>query len=347
MNAFLNGLKKFFSALVEFLKLLVTILPQLVDFLRGLWRAFRRCFRKPHRGGCCLDLSPTVHLRADPMLYSQYWLMSQGLAVTWDNPDIQIYDMFGNPVAPVGLIPDQDYQVVVRIWNNSYGAPAASLGVDLSFMHIGFGNTRFPIGFTTANLGVKGSTHCPAFAKFIWHTPALKGHYCLLAQLIWSDDANPNNNLGQKNTLVGETHSPAQFVFTVTNEATVARRFELEVDVYSIPELPRCSDAPSLETTRLGSAKNAGRYAESQARWAAALLKQAYGMFPVTGGWKVTISPQDFELAADGSRDVNVSIEFAAGKFIGAENFNIHGFATPPDGPRKLVGGVTLNVQGS
>jgi hypothetical protein len=68
MNAFLNGLKKFFSAFVEFLKLLVVILPQLVRFLRGLWRAFRRCFRKPHRGGCCLDLPPNVHLRADPML---------------------------------------------------------------------------------------------------------------------------------------------------------------------------------------------------------------------------------------------------------------------------------------
>jgi len=37
------------------------------------------------------------------MLYSQHWLMEQGLAVTWDNPDIQIYDMTGNPVAPWDL----------------------------------------------------------------------------------------------------------------------------------------------------------------------------------------------------------------------------------------------------
>jgi hypothetical protein len=346
MNPFLSGLTKFFSALVDFLKGLLTLFPHLLRFLLGLWRAIHRCFRKPDRGGCCLDLPPKVHLRADPMLYAQYWLMSQGLAVTWDNPDIQIYDMLGNPVAPVGLIPDRDYQVIVRIWNNSYGAPAAGMGVDLTFIHIGFGNTQFPIGATSANLGVKGSAHCPAYAKFIWHTPKEKGHYCLLALLIWPDDANPNNNLGQKNTLVGETHSPAQFVFTVTNDASVERRFELEADMYAIPELPRCPDTTQPPAGRAGAATT-GRYAESQARWAATLLKQAYGMFPVTPAWKVTISPQAFGLAPNGSQDVNVSIDFTSGKFIGTQPFNIHGFATPPNGPRKLVGGVTLNVQGT
>lgn len=63
MNAFLNGLKKFFSAFVEFLKLLVAILPQLVRFLRGLWRALRRCFRKPHSfegGPQCAGLSSSL-----------------------------------------------------------------------------------------------------------------------------------------------------------------------------------------------------------------------------------------------------------------------------------------------
>jgi hypothetical protein len=345
MSSFLSGLKKFFNALPDFIKLLPTILTQLLRFLRGFWAAARRCFRKPDRGGCCLDLPPSVHLRADPMLYSQSWLMSQGLAVTWDNPDIQIYDMLGIPVAPEGLVPDRDYQVVVRIWNNSYGGPAAGLGVNLSFMHIGFGNTQFPIGVKAANLGVKGSAHCPAFVTFIWHTPAAPGHYCLLALLIWPDDANPNNNLGQKNTLVGVAHSPAQFVFTITNDVTVARRFQLEADIYAIPELPRCSDAIPPRGHALVA--NTGRYAESQARWAATLRTQAYGMFSVTAEWKVVITPQDFDLAPGKSKDVNVSIDFTSGTFTGSQSFNIHGFATPPHGPRKLVGGITLHVQGS
>ena len=32
-------------------------------------------------------IRPDVYRRADPMIYSQFYLMEQGLAVTWDNPD--------------------------------------------------------------------------------------------------------------------------------------------------------------------------------------------------------------------------------------------------------------------
>jgi len=152
------------------------------------------------------------------MLYSQQWLMSQGLAVTWDNPDIQLFDMLDHPVSSSDPSPDTDYKVLVRIWNNSYDAPAVGLGVYLSYLHIGFGNTSFPIANTGVNLGVKGSAHCPVFPTFLWHTPTVPGHYCLQAQLDWTDDANPNNNLGQENTLIGVAHSPAQFQFTVEND---------------------------------------------------------------------------------------------------------------------------------
>jgi hypothetical protein len=281
------------------------------------------------------------------MLYAQYWLMSQGIAVTWDNPDIQIYDLQGNPVPPEGLIPDRDYEVIVRIWNGSYGAPAVGLGVNLSYIHIGFGNAQTSVGTNTANLGVKGSAHCPAFAKFIWHTPTTKGHYCLLALLIWPDDANSNNNLGQKNTLVGVTHSPAQFVFTVTNEATIARRFDMEADMYAIPNLPPCLEADPPTREKVLATRTAGRYAESEAHWITTFQNQGYGRFPVTREWNITINPLNFDLAPGNSQEVKVLIEFTNGKFVGTQPFNIHGFATPPGGSRKLVGGVTLNVQGS
>jgi hypothetical protein len=346
MNSFLNGLSKFFSALIEVFRLLPRLFPQLLPFLRGLCRALHRGFRKPDRGGCCLTLPPSVHLRADPMLYAQYWLMSQGLAVTWDNPDIQIYDAGSNkPVPPDSLQLDHDYQVEVRVWNGSYSAPAVGLGIDLSYIHIGFGNAQTPIGKNTANLGVKGSTHCPAFARIPWHTPPVKGHYCLLALLVWPDDANSGNNLGQKNTLVGETHSPAQFTFTVTNDAAVLRRYELEPDMYRLPFVKPCRDTVPPPRGRRDLA--AGRYVESQARWAAALQTQAYGKFPVTGDWNLTISPRAFSLAPGISQEINVSADYLRGTFIGTQPFNIHGFATPPNGPRKLVGGVTLYAHGS
>jgi len=64
MNAFLNGLRRLPSALVDLLKHLAQILPMLLRFLQGLGRACKRGFRKPDRGGCCLDLPPSVHVRA-------------------------------------------------------------------------------------------------------------------------------------------------------------------------------------------------------------------------------------------------------------------------------------------
>jgi hypothetical protein len=340
MNSFFKGLAKIFAAYLEFLKRLPGLLTMLLLFLRGLWRALRRCFHRPPRDGCCLNLPPSVHVRADPMIYDQYYLMSQGLGVTWDNPDINLFDMSGNPASGDNLNPDTDYKVVVRVWNNSYDAPAPNMPVYLSFLSFGIGITSTPVDVAPADLGVKGSAFCPAFANFIWHTPAIPGHYCLQALLLWSDDANPNNNLGQKNTQVGKMKSPATFSIPVHNQATVTRRFEIEADMYQLPALPSCGDQrqPSREK---------GRFAESQARWAQALRTQRYGLFPVTPDWKITITPAAFNLGPDASTEIAVSVEHAGGAFVDTQAFNIHGFASPATGPRTMAGGVTLFVQGS
>src|SRR5687768_7419882 len=57
----------------------------------------RRLEPRPQPSPCCLRL-PDVYIRPDPLIYSQHYLAAQGLAVTWDNPDIQLYDA-GTPVA--------------------------------------------------------------------------------------------------------------------------------------------------------------------------------------------------------------------------------------------------------
>ena len=49
----------------------------------------------------CLFIPPKIYRRPDPLIYDQYYLMAQGLAVTWDNPDIQLYDKIGNPVSSI------------------------------------------------------------------------------------------------------------------------------------------------------------------------------------------------------------------------------------------------------
>jgi hypothetical protein len=337
MNNILKGFLLSFKAFVELLKLLPTLVTKLLQFLCDLWRALKRGCHRPPRGGCCVNLPPGVHVRADPMIYDQYFLISMGLAVTWDNPDIQLFDTNGNLVSPYDLNPNTDYKVVVRIWNNSYDAPAAGLPVILSFLSFGIGISSNPVGATSVNLGVKGSPRCPAFANFVWHTPATPGHYCLQAALVWPDDANPFNNLGQKNTQVGKTQSPAVFSIDVQNQATVRMHFDIEVDTYQLPELPPCAE-------RQHPPKQ-GRYAESRARWDAALRMQRYGSFPVAPEWNVSVNPSAFDLAPNASTKISVSVEPATTAFVGTQLFNIHGFASPSGGPRALAGGVTLYVQ--
>lgn len=237
-QGFLDGLRSF-----------VGLLPQ----LRDIWKILKRIIssfcrwmhehRSHRRGGCCVDIPITEYKRPDPLLYSQFFLMKQGLAVTWDNPDIQLYDK-GVPVNSSNLIADHDYEVVVRVWNNSYDAPAANLPVYLSYLDFGVGTTPLFVGKAYIDLGVKGSSQCPAFAPFTWHTPKTSGHYCLQAFLDWPDDANPDNNLGQENTNVGVMQSPATFTSTVNNAASVSRRYQLEADMYQLPQRDPCPPRP-------------------------------------------------------------------------------------------------------
>jgi len=338
VKGFLKGLESF----AEIFTILLGLITKLLWFLNGLCRALRNGFRRPPRDGCCLHLPPTAYKRPDPLIYDQYYLMAQGLAVTWDNPDINLQDMNGNPVSADDLNPDTDYQVFITVYNNSYEAPAVGLPIFLSYLSFGIGTTSTPIGVTTVNLSVKGGANCPATTPqpIIWHTPTIPGHYCLQALLVWSDDANPFNNLGQKNTHVGKLQSPVVSSVEVRNQAGVLRHFELEADMYQLPTLPPCSDQPPPPRT-------GGRYAESKARWEAALRTQGYGLFPVSPDWNLSINPSSFDLAANASISVSVSIDRASGSFIGAQPFNIHGFTSVAGRPRVLVGGVTLYIEAS
>ena len=70
-------------------------LVALIDVIRGLIELIKRLCRPelPHsqtnatNTGCASVDNPAFH-RPDPCIYSQKYLLSLGLAVTWDNPDI-------------------------------------------------------------------------------------------------------------------------------------------------------------------------------------------------------------------------------------------------------------------
>src|SRR5271169_933239 len=132
-------------ALVELWRLLCHLLKQ--------WCGRRHKRKVPSRHRC-IPINNPAFVRPDPMIYDQYYLTRLGLAVTWDNPDIQLY-LNGTPVSSSLLFPGTTYEVVAQIWNNSTDAPVVGMPVAFSFLEFGVGTTSVPIGATQIDLGVR------------------------------------------------------------------------------------------------------------------------------------------------------------------------------------------------
>ena len=270
----------------------------------------------------CVPIDRPEHVRPDPLIYAQFYLMKLGLAVTWDNPDIQLY-LNGLPVSSDLLQPGTAYEIRARIWNNSFTAPVALLPVHFSFLDFGAGTISVPIGSTKVDLGVKGGPNHPAFASMQWITPAQAGHYCIQVRLDPPDDLNWENNLGQENTNVGESHSPVGFKFQLRNNTQRQHRYRFEVDTYRLIPPDPCKEK------------------EDERQRRERLNRHRRGNFPILGGWTVDISPDAPLLAPNDEITITATITPPDG-FVGTEVFNVNAFHE--DG---AAGGVTLTVVGS
>lgn len=298
-------------------------LVALIELWRILWRFLRRfCNHKgkvPSRHRC-IPINNPAFVRPDPMIYDQYYLMSLGLAVTWDNPDIQLY-MNGTPVSSNQLLAGTTYEVVAQIWNNSTDAPVVGMPVAFSFLEFGVGTTSIPIGSTQVDLGVKGGPNCPTYASMLWTTPTTPGHYCIQVLLQPADDTNPQNNLGQENTNVGTATSPAVFTFTLRNDTANQQTYNFVLDAY-VPGPPD----PCGPTN-------------SAADRAARVARNRRGVQSVPPGWQITTAPETPTLNPDQSTLITVTAAPPAG-FTGNQVLNVNAFHSA-----GLAGGVTLTVQ--
>jgi len=257
--------------------------------------------------------------------------MGLGFSVTWDNPDIQLF-LNGSPVSSSLLQPATTYEIVARVWNSSPSAPVLNMPVHFSYLEFGIGTTNVPLGATKINLGVKGGSNCPAFASFPWTTPAATGHYCIQVLLEPFDDLNWNNNLGQENTNVGKSHSPAIFTFPLSNNTSKTQRYSFEVDAYS-PGVPDpCNDKTHPHSDRRRVVGNANIITNVR------LDRHRRGAQPVPAGWQVNVTPESPSLAPGGTVTATVTITPPAG-FIGAQQLNVNAFHEG-----GLAGGVTLTV---
>jgi hypothetical protein len=277
-------------------------------------------------GSGSVHLPGAIYKKPDPLIYSQYFLLSQGLAVTWDNPDIWLTELptaGGVPVPSNSLLADHVYRIHALVHNGSLEAPAVGLPVLFSYLTFGIGLTDTPIGLTSINLAVKGAVGEPQEAFIDWRTPAAPGHYCVQAWLLWPDDLEPRNNLGQENIDVKKLNSPeAKFEFPLRNNSAVARHFRLEVDNYRKPVASECPE-PTTRNRDIGDPLQLHRRA-------AHALPQ---------NWTVRFTPSG-ELLLGPGETVKIVATVNVPDFLDEpQPINVHAFA---DG--ELAGGVTLYV---
>jgi hypothetical protein len=226
-------------------------------------------------------------------------------------------------VSPHALSPNEALLIRARIWNGSLEAPAVNLLVRFWYLSFGIGTLRTFIGETLLpDLPVKGAPGLPRVAEMSWITPPVAGHFCLQVELVWSDDADHWNNIGQTNLDVKALNSPnAIFTFPLRNDGIFAARLLLTTDAYHLPPLGPCGTTSAV------------RDPGSKLRMH---LPEANGLPP---GWQAIISgAPDRPMLPGEQRPVTVNV-IAADGFAGELDINVNAF----DGVR-LVGGVTLRV---
>jgi hypothetical protein len=342
---------------IIFAFLLAILRTLLYGWIVGLWRVFltlwERCrracakHRLPGRQGKaspkdCVTISDPAMNRPDPLIYDQYYLMSLGFAVTWDNPDIWL-ELGGVIVPSEQLQPNTTYDVVARIWNGSTEGVVARLPVHFSYLSFGAGihsNKVLPgPDLVKVDLGVKGGPQCPVFARTKWTTPAA-GHYCLQVSFSCIDDSNPDNNLGQENTQVGTSHSPVAFQFQLRNAKRFAQGFHFEADTYTIPPLSPCGSNGNWTSNQTHGAL---RGTLTQRPYDVIKVPPQHDRrnYPLPAGWIIAFAPPNPQLLAGAEITVVATVTPPAG-FTGRQPINVHAF-----GESGLAGGITLYLEGS
>jgi hypothetical protein len=275
----------------------------------GLTEHERRAARSP-----CVPIDEPAYLRPDPLIYSQDKLMSLGLAVTWDNPDIQLFKA-GVPVDSSHIEAGTTYDVRVRVWNNSVDCPVVNMPVHLVYANAGVGPPGQAIGSATVDVGVKGSATQPGFCTIPWTTPTQEGHYCLRARLDPVADLDFTNNVGQENTQVGAAHSPAAFTFELRNGDRIRHEYRFVADAYELRRRP-CGDEDVPDPRQA----------------------HAYGSHPVPPEWSIAIAPNAPTLAPGEEADIVVNVD-PPSAWTGRQTINVNVFHE-----LGFVGGMTFVV---
>jgi hypothetical protein len=233
--------QKLIAAIRILIKLLIGWLMSLFRVLLLLchrWRVAQERRRRHKWPVRCHTYPSDQWVRPDVYIYSQSWLMSQGMSVVWNNPDIELQDA-GVPVPSNQLHPDKEYDIVASVHNRSVSSPAIGVGVSFSYRNWGIGGGWISIGQTKVDVSVVGGAVNPAPARVMWRTPPTPGHYCIRCKLTPPDDLDWADNEGQENTdVVAVSPGDPDFQIPVYNDTDQEMAVVLQVDAYELPKKP-------------------------------------------------------------------------------------------------------------
>jgi len=154
----------------------------------------------------------------DVYTYSQWdnttWHLQTGGDLTWNNPEIKLYDTDGNPVASNNLVVGTQYTIQAEVHNDT-NFDANNVKVAFKWANFGLGQPDRvweDIGTDEVNIPANNSRK----AEIEW-TPPSTGHLCMLVEIYHIEDINESNNKGQENLHVGPASSPADVCFAIWN----------------------------------------------------------------------------------------------------------------------------------
>ncbi len=304
----------FIKGFSRLLRLLWKFIRSRIRYLLYFFKICKRPRRVQYRN--CINIPDEHNLRPDPYIYSQDWLKARGMAYIWDNPDIDIIDdLSGDHVARHDLIIGRSYTVLAQIHNHSSTVSALDTLVLFSFKNFGVnGAPVLDIDSDVVDVPNGGS----ATAQIKW-TPPGTGHYCLMAKIVHSHDANTLNNLGQHNCDVSNPEEDYKHALFVRNSRKYGMDINIIANSYRLPARPM--RAKTVEE------RNSKEYLQ---RLQAA---NAPEKFPVPEAVGLVMEPQEFRLDAGENREVEIVIPKGF-----KDQININAISST----NVLLGGVTI-----
>ncbi len=285
-----------------------------------LCKVFVILFRERHGGDPCIYVPDRIVHKPDPCVYSQFYLMSLGLPVTWANPDVTIL-LGGVSQNTYDLIVDTEYEVRVTVHNTSRDKPAPGTRVDLRWIEFGAGGQiRTPIATLITDVPVFPGTSVVAST---WRTPAAGGHYCIEIELFHPNDGNPANNRGWNNTQVHAAASEVRLPVRIFNQALPYRTLAAFARK---PEVP-----PELVRVVVDSYTFADAYGKAV---------DPVTMFrPRPPDWPARVDPGTFQFAENEAfRDITLIVDAPAARGLAAK-FNVSAWQGG-----QPAGGVTVTI---